>query len=187
MQIFYDLFPLFFFFIAYKFMGIYVATGVAIAASVIQVAYTRIRHKNYQTIQVVTCVMIVVFGGMTLALHNPIFIKWKPTMINWILAIVFIGSQYIGKQSVLQRMLHDKISAPQPVWSTLNTMWVCFFIFVGGLNLAVAYNVDTDTWVNFKVFGMLGLTLVFGIIQAMYLAKHVKVPVLSVEDKHVDP
>ena len=187
MQIFYDLFPLFFFFIAYKFMGIYVATGVAIAASGIQVAYTRIRHKNYQTIQVVTCVMIVVFGGMTLALHNPIFIKWKPTMINWILAIVFIGSQYIGKQSVLQRMLHDKISAPQPVWSTLNTMWVCFFIFVGGLNLAVAYNVDTDTWVNFKVFGMLGLTLVFGIIQAMYLAKHVKVPVLSVEDKHVDP
>ena len=187
MQVFYDLFPLFFFFIAYKFMGIYVATAVAIAASIIQVAYTRIRHKNYQIIQVVTCVMIVIFGGMTLALHNPMFIKWKPTMINWILAIVFIGSQYIGKKSVIERLLHDKITAPANVWRNLNTMWVSFFVFVGALNLAVAYSVDTDTWVNFKVFGMLGLTLVFGIIQAMYLAKHMKASALAVESKHVDP
>ncbi|MES2204784.1 MAG: septation protein A [Pseudomonadota bacterium] len=186
MQIFYDLFPLFFFFIAYKFMGIYVATGVAIAASVIQVVYTRIRHKNYQTIQVVTCVMIVVFGGMTLAFHNPVFIKWKPTMINWILAIIFIGSQHIGKQSVLQRMLHDKISAPAYVWRTLNTMWVSFFIFTGTLNLIVAYNVDTDTWVNFKVFGMLGLTFIFGVIQAFYLAKHIKTSGPAVENNHAN-
>ena len=186
MQVFYDLFPLFFFFIAYKFFGIYTATTAAIAASVIQVAYTRIRHKNYQIIQVVTCVMIVVFGGMTLALHNPIFIKWKPTMINWILAIVFIGSQYIGKKSVIERLLHDKITAPLNVWRTLNTMWVSFFLFAGTLNIIVAYNVDTDTWVNFKVFGMLGLTLVFGIIQAMYLAKHLKTALRTEETKYID-
>lgn len=184
MQIFYDLFPLFLFFIAYKFLGIYAATAVAIAATIAQVAYTRIKHKEFQTIQVVTCVMIIVFGGMTIAFHNPIFLKWKPTMINWILAIIFIGSQYVGKQSVLERMLHDKISAPPYVWRTLNMMWVSFFIFVGALNIVVAYNVDTDTWVNFKVFGMLGLTLVFGIIQAMYLAKHVKTPVTAVEKSH---
>lgn len=174
MQIFYDLFPLFFFFIAYKFMGLYVATGVAMVACIIQVAYTRIRHKNYQPIQVVTCIMLVVFGGMTLALHNPIFIKWKPTMINGVLAIIFLGSQYIGKQSVLQHMLQSKITVPPHVWRTLNTMWVSFFIFIAGLNLVVAYSVDTDTWVNFKVFGMLSLTLIFGVIQAMYLAKYVK-------------
>lgn len=181
MNIFFDLFPLFLFFIAYKFLGIYAATGVAIAATIAQVVYTRIKHKEFQIIQVVTCVMIIVFGGMTLAFHNPIFIKWKPTMINWILAIIFIGSHYIGKKSVIERLLHDKISAPSNVWRTLNMMWVSFFIFVGALNIAVAYNVDTDTWVNFKVFGMLGLTLVFGIIQAMYLAKHVKEPELARE------
>jgi intracellular septation protein len=184
MQIFYDLLPLFLFFIAYKFLGIYSATAVAIAATVAQVAYTRIRYKKYEMIQVVTCVMIVVFGGMTLILHNPIFIKWKPTMINWILAIIFLVSQYFRKKSIIESLLHEKIDAPQHVWKTLNTMWVSFFLFIGTLNIIVAYNVDTDTWVNFKVFGMFGLTLIFGLIQAMYLSNHLKTPTKVIEKNH---
>lgn len=172
MNIFFDLFPLLLFFLAYKFMGIYAATGVAIVASLIQVIYTRLKHKKFELIQVVTCVMILVFGGMTLLLHNPVFIKWKPTMINWILAIIFIGAQIFYKQPLLQHLLKNKVTAEIKVWNTLNMMWIGFFIVAGALNLFVAYTFDTDTWVNFKVFGMLGLTLVFGIIQAIYLSKH---------------
>lgn len=172
MNIFFDLFPLLLFFLAYKFMGIYAATAVAIVASLIQVIYTRLKHKKFELIQVVTCVMILVFGSMTLILHNPVFIKWKPTMINWILALIFIGAQIFYKQPLLQHLLKNKVTADVKVWNALNAMWIGFFILVGGLNLFVAYTFDTDTWVNFKVFGMLGLTLVFGIIQAMYLSKH---------------
>lgn len=158
-------------------MGIYAATAVAIVASLCQVVYTRIRHKKFELIQVVACVMILVFGGMTLILHNPIFLKWKPTMINWILAVIFIGAQLFYKKSLLEHLLKNKVTAEKKVWYTLNTMWIIFFIFVGAVNLFVAYHFDTDTWVNFKVFGMLGLTLVFGIIQAIYLAKHAKTPI----------
>jgi intracellular septation protein len=177
MNIFFDLFPLLLFFAAYKFMGIYAATCVAIVASLLQVMYTRIRYKKFELIQVVTCVMILVFGGMTLALHNPIFIKWKPTMINWILALVFLGSQLFNKQPLLQHLLKNKVTAESHVWRALSYMWIVFFIIVGALNLIVAYSFDMDTWVNFKVFGMLGLTLVFGIIQAFYLSKHAKINV----------
>lgn len=156
-------------------MGIYAATGVAIIASVIQVLYTRLKHKKFELIQIVTCVMILVFGGMTLVLHNPIFLKWKPTMINWILALIFIGARLFYKQSLLEHLLKGKVIAEKKVWHTLNTMWIVFFIFTGAVNLFVAYTFDTDTWVNFKVFGMLGLTLVFGIVQAIYLSKHAEI------------
>lgn len=175
MNIFFDLFPLLLFFLAYKFMGIYTATGVAIVASIIQVTYTRIKHKKFELIQVVTCVMIVIFGGMTLILHNPLFIKWKPTMINWLLALIFIVAQLFYKQPLLQHLLKNKVTAEKKVWNVLNTMWIVFFIFTGAANLFVAYLFDTDIWVNFKVFGMLGLTLVFGIIQAIYLSKHAQI------------
>lgn len=175
MNIFFDLFPLLFFFLAYKFMGIYAATAVAMVASLIQVSYTRIKYKKFELIQVVTCAMIFIFGGMTLILHNPIFIKWKPTIINWILALIFIGAQLFYKQPLLQHLLKNKVSAKQYVWCKLNSMWIIFFILIGAVNLFVAYTFDTDTWVNFKVFGVLGLTLIFGIIQAVYLSKHAEI------------
>lgn len=175
MNIFFDLFPLLLFFVAYKFMGIYAATTVAIIVSLAQVIYTRLKHKKFELIQVVTCVMILVFGSMTLLLHNPIFIKWKPTMINWMLAVFFMGSQLFYKQPLLQHLLKGKVIAENHVWRALSYMWVAFFIVAGTLNLVVAYTFDTDIWVNFKVFGMLGLTLMFGIIQAFYLSKHAQI------------
>ncbi len=153
-------------------MGIYVATAVAIVASLVQVMYTRLRHKKFELIQVVTCIMILIFGGMTLIFHNPMFIKWKPTMINWILALIFIIAQVFYKKPLLQHLLNNKIHATLNVWQKLNAMWISFFVIIGAVNLFVAYQFDMDTWVNFKVFGMLGLTLIFGLIQAIYLSKH---------------
>lgn len=172
MNIFFDLIPLFLFFIAYKFLGIYSATIVAIAASILQVIYTRIKHRKFELMQVVTCIMILVFGGMTLIFREPLFIKWKPTMINWLMAMVFIGSQLYYKKPLLQHMLKNKISAADNIWKNLNYMWIAFFIVIGTINIIVAYNFDTDTWVHFKVFGMLGIALFFGIIQTLYLRKH---------------
>ncbi|MCD8541950.1 MAG: septation protein IspZ, partial [Gammaproteobacteria bacterium] len=142
MNIFFDLVPLFLFFIAYKFLGIYSATTVAIAASILQVVYTRIKHKKFELIQVVTCVMILVFGGMTLIFREPLFIKWKPTMINWLMAIVFMASQLCYKKTLLQHMLKNKISAAEDIWKKLNYMWIGFFIIIGTANIIVAYNFD---------------------------------------------
>ena len=156
-------------------MGIYSATAIAMCASVAQVLYTRLRYKKYDLIQGVTCAMIFIFGSMTLLLHNPMFIQWKPTAIYWILAGIFIGAQLWYKKNLLEYLLKNKIQAKPAVWRHLNTMWIVFFIGVGGLNLIVAYNFDLATWVNFKVFGVLGLTLVFGILQALYLSKRAEI------------
>lgn len=172
MRMLYDLFPLLLFFIAYKFFDIYVATGVAIVASLVQVLYHRIRFKEFEMMQIITCAIILIFGTMTLLLHNEIFIKWKPSVINWLFALVFFGTNFFGKQSLIKIILSKKVSMPEAVWQRLNTMWITFFLFVGFANLFVIYHFSTDTWVNFKVFGILGLTLVFGIIQAVYISKH---------------
>lgn len=174
MRMLYDLFPLLLFFVAYKFFDIYVATGVAIAASLAQVFYHRIRFKKFELMQVITCVIILVFGTMTLLLHNVIFIKWKPSVINWLFALVFFGTSFFGKKSLIKIILGDKVTMPEPVWQRLNSMWITFFLFVGFANLFVIYHFDTDAWVNFKVFGILGLTIVFGIIQAVYISRHAK-------------
>lgn len=175
MNIFFDLFPLLLFFLAYKFMGLYTATAVAIIASLLQLLYTRLRYKKFELIQVVACVMILVFGGMTLIFHNPIFIKWKPTMINWMLAVIFMLAPFFSKQPLLQYLLKGQVNAERHVWRTLHYMWIVFFIVLGAVNLMIAYWFDTNTWVNFKVFGILGLTLLFGMIQAFYLSKHAEI------------
>lgn len=172
MNIFFDLFPLLFFFIAYKFMGIYAATAVAIIASLVQVAFTYLKHKKFEIMQIITCIMIVLFGGMTLLFHNPVFITWKPTVINWIFGLIFLISQLFYKEPLLQYLLKNKVSANDDIWRKLNFMWILFFFFIGAANLIVAHYFDLNTWVNFKVFGVLTLTLIFGIIQAFYLSKH---------------
>ncbi|CAM4459644.1 MAG: Intracellular septation protein [Legionellaceae bacterium] len=102
------------------------------------------------------------------------FIKWKPTAINWIFAIVFWGSQFFGKKCLIQTMLEKNISLPQPIWLRLNSSWAIFFILMGILNLYVVYNFDTDTWINFKLFGLMSLTIVFVVIQFIYISKHLK-------------
>ncbi len=169
-----DFFPILLFFVAYKFFGIYIATVVAIGVAFLQLAYTGLRYRRLETMQVVTLLLLVVLGGATLWLHNDMFIKWKPTVINWLFGVAFLGSEFVGKKPIIQRMMDGHVELPKAIWTRLNRSWVCFFMLMGLINIYVIYNFSTDIWVDFKLFGMLGLTIVFVVLQAMYLAKHVK-------------
>ena len=117
--------------------------------------------------------LILILGGATLFFHNPSFIKWKPTAIYWVSAVVFLGTTIVGKKPLIQRMIDGNIELPQKIWVRLNVAWALFFCLIGALNLYVAYYYDTNTWVNFKLFGCTGLTLIFVFIQAMYITRHV--------------
>ncbi len=171
-----DFLPILLFFIAYKMFDIYVATAVAIAATFLHVAITWLKTRKIASMQLVTLAILVIFGGLTLYLHNEQFIKWKPTVINWIFAAAFLGSQFFGEKTVVERLMSAQIKLPNQVWRRLNLSWVAFFLIMGGANLYVMYNFDRDTWVNFKLFGMLGMTMVFLVIQSLMLSKHISIP-----------
>lgn len=172
MKLLVDFFPIVLFFAAYKLADIYVATLAAIAGAVIQVAYTWIRTRKVETMHLVSLVLILVFGGATWFLRDPTFIKWKPTVLNWLFGLVFLGSQFVGDKPVIQRMLSAQIELPAFVWRRLNLAWVTFFLTIGAVNLYVAYRYEESVWVNFKLFGMLGLTVVFVLLQSVYLSRH---------------
>jgi intracellular septation protein len=172
MKLLFDFFPILLFFIAYKFFDIYVATGVAIAATFLQVAISWFRTRKVETMQLVTLAIIIVFGGLTLYLHDEQFIKWKPTVINWLFGVVFLASQIFGQQTAIERMLGAGLTLPKPVWRRLNLGWVIFFLLLGAANLYVMSHFDRDTWVNFKLFGILGLTVVFIVLQSLYLSRY---------------
>jgi intracellular septation protein len=112
-----------------------------------------------------------VFGGLTLLVHDATFIKWKPTIVNWLFAAAFLGSQFMKGPSIIQRMLGENVTLEPRDWTRLNLMWVAFFAFSGVLNLWVAFNFDEATWVNFKLFGLMGITLVFALLQGVWIAR----------------
>jgi len=174
----YDFLPVLLFFISFKLYGIYVATVVGIVATAIQVVATTFIKKKVDKQQLITLIVFVVFGSMTLYFHNPLFIKWKPTIIFWIFGIVFLGSQFIGSKPIIQRMMEhlidDKAALAPAVWKKMNITWALFFVILGTINLYIAYQYSTDTWVNFKFYGILGSLLGFSFIQAMYLSKFLK-------------
>jgi len=191
MKLFFDFLPIALFFIAYKFgggiyhwdgqeydvKGIYVATAVMIVASILQVAITWLFKRKVEKSHLITLILVLVLGGATLWLQNPDFIKWKPTAVNWLFALAFIGSHVFTEKSLLERMMAEHIQLPAPIWFKLNVAWVLFFIGSGLANLYVAFNFEEEIWVDFKLFGLLGLTIVFIIGQSIYLAKHaVEVP-----------
>lgn len=182
MKFFYDLFPLLLFFAAFKFYDIYAATAVAIAASFAQVGYFWFRHHRVETMHVVTLAVIAVFGSLTLLLHDDTFIKWKPTLVYWILGALVLASQWFGRKTIVERMMSAQIALPAQVWKRLNLSWGVFFAALGAVNLYVAFyyglELDAETrqgiWVNFKVFGLLGITLLFVVVQAFFMAKHIQ-------------
>jgi len=200
MKFFLDLFPIILFFVTFKFYGevipaeqslctlgycipggtpgaIYAATLVAIIASFAQVAYVWFKQRRVETMHLVTLALIVVLGGATLFFQNEAFIKWKPTVVNWAFGVAFLGSQFIGKRPLVQRMMESNIQLNDAaIWQKLNLMWVLFFIVLGLANLYVAFNFSTEIWVNFKLFGLLGLTLIFVVAQAFYLTRHIVSP-----------
>lgn len=193
----FDLFPVIVFFIAYKmgdanaeatraFMaeiglpqpagvdekpGIYLATLVAIVASFGQIGWVKLRGHKVETMLWVTLGIIVLFGGATLWLHDESFIKWKPTVLYWIFAAIILGAALFGR-NVIRSLMGAKLELPDAAWSRLNASWGGFFAFMGLANLVVALNFSTDAWVNFKLFGSLGLMLAFVIGQSMMLAKY---------------
>ncbi len=169
-----DFFPILLFFIAYKVYDIYVATAVAIVASFAQVGIHWFRHRRFENMHLITLAIMVVFGGATLLLQDEMFIKWKPTVINWLFAAVFLGSHFIGKKTIIQRMMGQAMTLPDPVWLKLSISWILFFVSIGFVNLYVVYNFDTDTWVNFKLFGLMGITFAFIMLQIPFLAKYIK-------------
>ena len=171
MKFLFDLFPILLFFLAYKLYGIYVATAVAIAAAFLQTGLYWVKNRKFETMHLVTLGILVLFGGLTLVLHDPVFIKWKPTVVNWLFALIFLGSRFIGQRTLVERMMSHAISVPTAVWLKLNWAWTLFFIAIGLVNLYVAYRYSEAVWVNFKLFGMLGLTLVFVFAQAFYLSR----------------
>ncbi|MBF5004733.1 septation protein A [Diaphorobacter caeni] len=174
MKLLLDFFPIILFFVAYKVWGIYVATGVAIAATVVQLAYMRIKTGKTEPMQWVSLAIIVVFGGATLLAHNENFIKWKPTVLYWVMGAVLLIGQLVFNKNFIRTLMGTQIQLPDPVWKNLNWGWTGFFAVMGAINLWVAFNFDTDTWVNFKLFGGMGLMIVFVIAQAIYLSRHVK-------------
>jgi len=211
MKLLFDFFPILLFFLAYKLYGIYVATGVAMGASLLQVGVYWHRHRRFEKMHLITLALIMVLGGATLLFENKTFIMWKPTAVNWAFGLAFLASHFIGKQTLVERMMGHAITVPAPAWKRLNFSWVAFFVLMGLANLYVAgfyfdaervlftaagtaLDVDTclrtqqgellqlcqrahaaeESWVNFKLFGMLGLTIIFILGQAVYLARHAK-------------
>ncbi len=174
MKLFFDFFPILVFFLTYKFFGIYVATGIAIATSFAQLLFYWLKFHRIETMTLISCVIITILGGFTLFLHNDLFIKWKPTVIYLAFALAFLFSGFFSSQSLLQRMLGSSLKLSSAIWKRLNYIWVGFFILISGLNLYVAYHFSTNTWVYFKLFGIIGLTLIFLLAQGVYISKFVE-------------
>ena len=174
MKLLFDLFPIILFFAAYKLADIYVATAVAIAASVVQIAWLKWRGRKIEPMQWVSLGIIVVFGGLTLFLRDETFIKWKPTVLYTAFALALLVARYAMGKNLIRAMMGHQIKLPARVWDRLNLAWVIFFAVQGAANLFVAYRFPTDVWVSFKLFGSLGLTLVFVLGQAFWLGRHVQ-------------
>ena len=172
MKLLLEFFPIVLFFIAYKLGDIYIATITAIIATTLQVFWIRFQKGIFEKTPLITLGILIIMGGATLYFKNEMFIKWKPTALYWILALGFLGSQFVGKKNLLQRMLGEQITLPPKIWTQLNLSWAFFFLGMGLLNLYVVYYFDTNTWVNFKLFGTLILTLIFIVLQGFYMTKH---------------
>lgn len=171
MKFLFDLLPVILFFAAFQLWGIFVATAVAIAASFVQIGWLALRRRKIDKMLWASLAIIVVFGGLTLLLRDKTFIQWKPTVLYWLFAAVLAGGA-LGGRNLIRSMLSEQVQLPSAVWTRLNWSWVGFFAFMGAANLYVAYNFSESAWVNFKLFGGMGLMLLFVIAQALLLARH---------------
>ena len=198
MKLLFDLFPVILFFATFKYseknpeaaagwmnalLGgavdlkqapILLATVVVIAATVAQIAWVHFRHGKVDKMLWVSLVLVTVFGGMTLIFQDETFIKWKPTILYWAFAGSMAFAALVLRKNPIKAMLGEQMTLPEPVWGKVNLSWIAFFLFMGVLNLIVAFNFPTDTWVNFKLFGGMGLLLLFVLGQGLMLSKYVE-------------
>ena len=171
MKLLLDFFPILLFFGAFKIWGIYVATTVAIVATLLQLAWMRYSSGRTEPMQWLSLGVIVVFGGATLVAQDETFIKWKPTVLYWAMGGALLVGQVFFRRNWLQSLMKSQMALPDHAWRVMLWSWCGFFAVMGVLNIWVAYHFDTDTWVNFKLFGGMGLMLVFVLAQAMYLGR----------------
>ncbi len=171
MKFLFDLFPVALFFVAIQIWDIFVATAVAIAASCAQVGWLALRKKRIEPMLWASLAIIVVFGGLTLYLRDKTFILWKPTVLYWLFGSVLAGSAFLGR-NLIRALLSQQMRLPDPVWRRLNWSWVGFFAFMGAANLYVAFNYSEKIWATFKLFGGMGLMLLFVVAQALVLARY---------------
>jgi len=171
MKFLFDLFPVALFFVAIQIWDIFVATAVAIAASFAQVGWLALRKKRIEPMLWASLAIIVIFGGLTLYLRDKTFILWKPTVLYWLFGSVLAGSAFLGR-NLIRALLSEQMQLPDPVWRRLNWSWVGFFAFMGAANLYVAFNYSEKIWAAFKLFGGMGLMLLFVVAQALVLARY---------------
>lgn len=176
MKLLFDLFPVVLFFAAFKLYDIFVATAVAIVAAIAQIGWLWFRHRQIDKMMWINLAVIVVFGGATLVSQDETFIKWKPTVLYWLIATVLLASNQILKKNLIQAILEKHMVLPSLVWNRLNLSWVSFFVVMGCINLYVGFSFSVDTWVTFKLFGATGLMLVFVMMQVIMLGRYLKEP-----------
>jgi intracellular septation protein len=176
MKFFFDIFPVILFFIAFKLGDIFIATGVAIVATFAQIGWVWFKHRKVDTMLWASLGIITVFGGLTLIFHDETFIKWKPTILYWAFAVAMLIGTLLFRKNLIRTLLAEQMKLPESVWNKVNWSWIGFFVFMGFANLAVAFafNLSTDDWVNFKLFGGMGLMFVFVIIQGLILSKYIE-------------
>jgi intracellular septation protein len=172
MKILFDLFPIALFFVAFKVWGIYAATAVAIVATIGQIAWLKLRGKAVEPMQWASLGIIVVFGGMTLLFQDETFIKWKPTVLYALFAVALLGAGRFTGRDPLKSIMGAQVALPDAMWQRLTLAWAAFFVGMAVLNLFVAYTYSLDTWVDFKLFGTLGLTVVFVVAQAVWIGRY---------------
>lgn len=169
----FDLFPLILFFAAFKFYGIYIATGVAIVATFVQIGWLYFRKLKIDPMLWVSLVIVTVFGGATIYFQNENFIKWKPTVLYWLFAGGLLIAQFGFNTNLMRKLMGKELTLPDAVWSKVNISWALFFAAFGVLNIYVAYNFTTETWVSFKLFGWIILMIIFIIGQGIWLHKYI--------------
>ena len=172
MKQFFDFIPLLVFFLVYKFFDIYYATGALMVATVLQIAFTWFTVRKMEKTHLITLAMVLVFGGFTLFFHNDVFIKWKVTAINLLFAVALVLSQYVWRKPLIKQLLGKEMQLPDAIWHRVNLAWAGFFTICAGLNTWIAFHMSQEAWVNFKVFGLLGMTLVFTVLTVLYLYRH---------------
>tara|TARA_R110002167_G_scaffold90667_2_gene244150 strand:- start:69 stop:617 length:549 start_codon:yes stop_codon:yes gene_type:complete len=167
-----DFFPIVIFFVVFKIYGIYYATGALMIASAVQISYLYLRYKKVEMMHVITLVLVVIFGGLTIYLHDDRFIQWKVSILNWLFAFILLASHFFMKKPVIRMLMEKNLELPDVIWKRLNMVWVVYFTILGAVNIYVAYNFSLNAWVNFKTFGLFGVTILFVIGQSFYLYKH---------------
>lgn len=182
MKFLFDFFPLLAFFVAFylpddREQGIYLATMTIMVATFIQITAYWLLYRKFEKMHLITFAVVLVFGALTIYLKDERFIKWKPTIVNWCFALAFIGSHFIGDQTLFQRIINmgeNRLVLPVGVWRRLNISWACFFVFLGFVNLYVAYSFSTEFWVNFKAWGMTLINIIFLAGVFVYLYRYIR-------------